>query len=161
MNASEILKYGHLIVCRAVDGLAESDWNTGGVCGPWSVKDIIGHLAAYEHVLEDVLNSFFGGAQTDLVKQYASDRAFNDLQAAARKDQPVSQVWSEYNDIFARVTILALQVPRKIWREPGTLPWYGENYALDDFVVYAFYGHKREHSAQIAAFREKRNGHST
>ncbi len=34
----------------------------------------------------------------------------------------------------------------------GTLPWYGMEYALDDFIVYTFYGHKREHSAQIAAF---------
>jgi len=28
-------------------------------------------------------------------------------------------------------------------------------YALDDFLVYAYYGHKREHSAQIAAFRDR------
>jgi len=40
-------------------------------------------------------------------------------------------------------------------RQAGTLPWYGLEYALDDFLVYAFYGHKREHSAQIAAFRDR------
>jgi len=28
------------------------------------------------------------------------------------------------------------------------------DYALDDFIVYTNYGHKREHSAQIAAFRD-------
>jgi hypothetical protein len=27
-------------------------------------------------------------------------------------------------------------------------------YALDDYIVYAYYGHKREHSAQIAVFRD-------
>ena len=40
-------------------------------------------------------------------------------------------------------------------REVGTLPWDGEDYALDDFLVYGYYGHKREHSAQIAAFRDR------
>ncbi len=29
--------------------------------------------------------------------------------------------------------------------------------ALDDFLVYAYYGHKREHSAQIAAFRDRQD----
>ena len=28
-------------------------------------------------------------------------------------------------------------------------------YALDDVLVYMYYGHKREHSAQIAAFRDR------
>jgi hypothetical protein len=26
---------------------------------------------------------------------------------------------------------------------------------LDDFIVYTYYGHKREHAAQIAAFRDR------
>ena len=41
-----------------------------------------------------------------------------------------------------------------MFRQSGTLPWYGMEYALDDFLVYIYYGHKREHSAQIAAFRD-------
>jgi hypothetical protein len=39
--------------------------------------------------------------------------------------------------------------------KPGTLPWYGPEYALDDFIVYSYYGHKREHSAQINVFRDQ------
>jgi hypothetical protein len=48
----------------------------------------------------------------------------------------------------------AAQIPEARQRETGTLPWYGDEYALDDFVVYSFYGHKREHGAQINAFRD-------
>jgi hypothetical protein len=36
---------------------------------------------------------------------------------------------------------------------PGTSPWYGADYALDDLIVYMNYAHKREHCAQIRAFR--------
>jgi hypothetical protein len=28
-------------------------------------------------------------------------------------------------------------------------------YALDDVLIYMYYGHKREHSAQIAVFRDQ------
>ncbi len=47
------------------------------------------------------------------------------------------------------------RIPSETLRQNGTLPWYGMAYALDDFLVYAYYGHKREHSAQIAAFRDR------
>ncbi|MGQ9887993.1 MAG: maleylpyruvate isomerase N-terminal domain-containing protein [Aggregatilineales bacterium] len=48
VNANDILKYGHLTVLQAVDGLPPADWETPGVCGVWSVKDIVAHLASYE-----------------------------------------------------------------------------------------------------------------
>jgi hypothetical protein len=32
---------------------------------------------------------------------------------------------------------------------------YGKEYALDDFVVYMYYGHKREHGAQVAGFHDR------
>jgi hypothetical protein len=41
-------------------------------------------------------------------------------------------------------------IPRRAWNKDG----YGLEYALDDFIVYAYYGHKREHTAQIAVFRD-------
>ena len=47
-----------------------------------------------------------------------------------------------------------LRVPAATLRQPGTLPWYGAEYAVDDLIVYTAYGHKREHSAQIAVYRD-------
>jgi hypothetical protein len=29
------------------------------------------------------------------------------------------------------------------------------DYSLDDFIVYTYYGHQREHAAQTAAFRDR------
>jgi len=49
---------------------------------------------------------------------------------------------------------MAAQLSPEVFRQTGTLPWYGNAYALDDLLVYMYYGHKREHSAQIAAFRD-------
>jgi ABC-type transport system substrate-binding protein len=155
MNALDILKYGHRTVCRVIDGLPEPDWETGGVCGYWSVKDIIGHLAAFEHVLTDVLSSFLDGGETPYLDQMrASPMAFNDTEADKRKDKPAADVLAEYNDTQAQTMVLARRIPAETWTAVGTLPWYGKEYSLDDYIVYAYYGHKREHSAQIAVFRD-------
>jgi hypothetical protein len=47
------------------------------------------------------------------------------------------------------------KIPADILHRPGVLPWYGKEYDLEDFIVYTFYGHKREHCAQIAAYRDQ------
>ncbi len=155
MNASDILMYGHGTVLQTIEGLPESAWETPGACGVWSVKDIIGHLASYEHVMVDVLSAFVGGGPTPYLNKYTDPGGqFNDSEVELRKGKTVREVLGEYNDTHEQVRSLAARIPVETFRQTGTLPWYGMEYALDDFIVYTQYGHKREHSAQIAAFRD-------
>lgn len=79
---------------------------------------------------------------------------FNDIEAAKRKDLLLRDVLSEYNETQAQTMILAQQLSAQTWTAAGSLPWYGPEYSLDDYIVYSYYGHKREHSAQIAVFRD-------
>ena len=155
MNTDNVLQYGHQMVVQTVKGLPEEDWHTTGVCGIWSVKDIIAHLASFEQLLVDVLTSQMGDDPTPTLDRWLEDYvAFNDIEVAARQHMTVAEVWAEYNDTQARTAELLAQIPAEDRRINGTLPWYGEEYDLEDFLVYSFYGHKREHSAQIAAFRD-------
>ena len=155
MNASDILMYGHGTVLQTIEGLPESAWETPGACGVWSVKDIIAHLTSYEHVLVDVLSAFVGGGPTPYLNKYTDPGGqFNDSEVELRKGKTVREVLGEYNDTHELVRSLAARIPVETFRQTGTLPWYGMEYALDDFIVYTQYGHKREHSAQIAAFRD-------
>ena len=62
---------------------------------------------------------------------------------------------AEYNAAVTHVLSLIREIPPETARQPGTVPWYGQEYALDDLIVYQYYGHKREHSAQIAAFLDQ------
>ena len=39
--------------------------------------------------------------------------------------------------------------------ERGLLGWYTAEYDLEDFLVYTYYVHKREHCTQVAAFTER------
>lgn len=80
---------------------------------------------------------------------------FNDTEVAARQDKTIGEVLAEYNGTQAQTIALAARIPAETYRQNGTLPWYGPEYDLDDFLVYTFYGHKREHSAQVAVFGDQ------
>ena len=60
----------------------------------------------------------------------------------------------EFLDAHERVMRHAKAIAPEAWREVGTIPWYGPEYALDDLVVYQMYGHKREHDPQLSAVLE-------
>jgi hypothetical protein len=61
---------------------------------------------------------------------------------------------TEYCQSYANAARLLTRIPVEMRQQRGTLPWYGDDYDLDDFLVYTFYGHKREHAAQIAILAE-------
>ena len=156
MNAGDILKYGQLTVQQTIDGFPETAWETPGACGVWSPKDIIAHLASYEEVLRDILSNFVGRNPTPSLDTFIElGGQFNDTEVERRKGRTVREVLDEFNDAHAQVMLLVEQIRPEAFRDTGTLPWYGMEYSLDDVLVYMYYGHKREHSAQIAAFRDR------
>ena len=158
MNAVDVLRYGHLTVLGTVDGLAGPDWETPGVCGVWSTRQIVAHLASYEVLLAEVASTLLdpGGGPTPCLDAFlAKVERFNDDEVARRTGQSAEETLAEYAAAEARVRELVAGVPEERRCDPGTLPWYGTEYALDDLLVYQYYGHKREHSAQIAVFRDR------
>jgi hypothetical protein len=156
MNTNTILKYGHETVLAAVDGLPEAEWYTPGVCGEWSVKDIIAHLASFEHMLVDVLHSLLGDGPTPNLDKFGQDyEQFNETEVEVRRSKSVAEVLAEYTDTHTQAARLLTQIPYEGRRLNGTLPWYGEEYDLEDFIVFTFYGHKQEHCAQIGVFRDQ------
>ncbi|MCL4262350.1 MAG: maleylpyruvate isomerase N-terminal domain-containing protein [Anaerolineae bacterium] len=156
MNALDILKYGHFTVLGSVKDLPEADWQTGGVCGVWSVKQIIAHLASFEQLLVEILENVSGSASGPVLERYKADiLAFNDEEVTARQNLNAAQTMAEYETLQAQTMPLLAQIPAAQRRENGLLPWYGAEYDLDDFLVYTYYGHKREHCAQIAVFRDQ------
>jgi len=157
MNAVDIIRNGHRIVIEAVDGLAAPHSQTPGVCGEWTVKDIIAHLASFEWMLVEALdNLVHEDAPMPTLNRFGEDpAAFNDVEVEKRRDNNVDEVLTEYKNAYEAVMALAERVPAEAWTQDGVFPWYGDAYDLDDFIAYSFYGHKREHCAQIAVFRDQ------
>jgi hypothetical protein len=153
MNALGILQYGNLTFVKTVQAVPLAERDEPGVCGVWSVKDIIAHLASFEILLTDVFSIFLDGGPTPTLDQWLNNsEAFNHHQVLRRSGNTAREVLTEYLEIYDGVRSMAAQIPAAIWQMSGILPWHGGQYSLSDFIVYQYYGHKREHSAEIAAF---------
>jgi hypothetical protein len=151
MNVLDVLESGHQTVLKAVEELPEAIWEQSGACGDWSVKNIIAHLASFEATLVDILRQLTDqdAATPTLDRFFADAGGFNQQEVQARQAQSVAAVLGEYNEHYAEVMRLIEQIPEEKRRQKGILTWYGDTYDLEDFIVYTYYGHKREHTAQM------------
>lgn len=152
MNAVDMLMYGQRTVRATIDRYGPADWDRIAL-GVWTAKDLLGHLGAFEVRFADQLAPFVG-APTESELPSADPSTFNDDQAAIRKAWPVADVLAEFLDAHERVMRHARGIEPEVWRQVGTIPWYGPDYSLDDLLVYQMYGHKREHDPQLSAALE-------
>src|SRR5262245_43994861 len=103
MNPSDILKYGDSFLVKILDGVPQSEWDTDGVCGVWSVKDIVAHLASYEHWLQEVLAPF---ADVQIEQQVFPLMAevgpvrWNDVEVENRRNQSAAEALDEYTRTY-------------------------------------------------------------
>jgi hypothetical protein len=156
VNAIDVLTYGQRAVMATVARYHPDDWSRVAL-GVWTAKDLVGHLGAFEVRFADVLASIVGApVLSDLMA--ADPATFNDDQAAIRRDWPIEDVLDEFVNAHDRAMAHAAAISPERWREVGTIPWYGPQYALDDLVVYTMYAHKREHDPQLSAVLEIRAG---
>lgn len=155
MHPTDVLHYGNLTLLHAVRDLAEDDWRAPGVCGYWSVREIIAHLASFELALIEALavarGEPIGPTLADMLRD---GQAFNDKQVMSRLGLSVAETLAEYEAAHRRVLELTAALPPNLYINTGFLPAYGMAYDLEDFLTYAYYGHKREHAAQIAVYRD-------
>lgn len=156
MNAPEVLKYGNSWFLETLQGIPEGKLEEVGVAGTWSVKDILSHITSYEIILINTLREFIQNGKS-VINPIKDDQKFNDNEVSKRKNKDFNEILSEYNKAHEDIMALIFKITPQKCLEKGTLVWYGKEYSLDDYLVYAYYGHKREHGAQIALFRDKLN----
>lgn len=154
MHPLDVLQYGHGTLMKNLKAFPDGDYTTPGACGSWSVKDIVAHLASYEQVLAEVTMELRGEGPVPTLDRFRGEEPFNDQQVEQRRQQSFQATLEEYVASFEHALARVGELPEEQLIETGALAWYGEEYDLEDFLVYSFYGHKREHSAQIAAFRD-------
>ncbi len=148
-----MLENSNLLVIQVVDNLNEVAWDMPGACGEWSVKDIIAHLASYQRVMIDVLNTFSGSEPTPYLLRWMQQHAeFNKAEAEARRYNTAQHVEDEYQDLQVQATSLLQQIPEATVQQKGTMPWYKQEYSLADFID-MLYKHSLEHCEQIKSFR--------
>jgi uncharacterized damage-inducible protein DinB len=156
MHGTDLLKYGHTFLVDALDGLDERHYNNAAICGVWTVKDVIAHLASTELRFVDILHKVLEieVATPTFDAMFKLGSAFNDAEVDKRKAMSYQAVWDEYDKAQQKVAELWKQVPREKQQQTGLLDWYGSEYDLEDFLVYTSYAHKREHGAEINVLKD-------
>ena len=158
MNVHAILKLAHKRIHDVVDPLEEVEWDLPEVCGVWSTKQVVAHLTGWALYFEEFLSPHAGlvgtTAYLDDFRQLGED-GFNAKHGTPAADESVTQIRAAYDDVWSRILRLATRVSAERWRQTGTLSWDSQG-SLEDFVVYAYYGHQYEHAAQIEEFHNRR-----
>ena len=155
MNSPDILHYGHEHVLVALKDMTTDEWTTVGVTSRWSIKDMLAHLVSYHAVLAEVLAATTGETTPTphLTAISQSFQGFNDAMVAQRTGLTPAELLAEYETHHQRIMTNVQKIPVAELQKVGTVPWYGPQYCLEDFIVYASYGHAEEHIGQIKTFR--------
>ncbi|MDP3941526.1 MAG: DinB family protein [bacterium] len=156
MNAKAIIEYGNKSFLKALDGVSLEIVEKAGACGVWSIKDILAHITKYEELFIEVFQGQLDEGMTvpTLVRMGNDHGKFNELGIDEGKQKTFDELKELYLSRFEKAVELVTKITPFQLRKVGTIPWYGKEYALDDLIVYLNYGHKREHGAQIALFKE-------
>ena len=156
MNAVEQVENAHLLLIQTVDDLPEQEWDVPTTPDGWSVKDIIGHLASYEHLFVEVFQMVLGeSSETPYLTVYTQQHNdFNNIQVGARSNHTAQQVLDEYEEVQADATALLARIPAETIDEKGTLPMYGKDRSLHD-LINNFTMHTKNHCDGISAFRSR------
>jgi hypothetical protein len=157
MDLNGLLDYAHGFVIKSTTGLAETNRLEELACGIWSVRDVLGHLCSFKLLTADVVSTFSGNTDTPYFHEWLTNNPdnFGENQVAARQAVSFETNLAEYNAAHQRLMSLLAQVPEAEIHRPGTLPWYGLQYALDDFLLYTDFGHQIEHGSQLALLRDQ------
>lgn len=150
MNARDILFYGNRTLLESMGRVPPSERTTPGLIGWWSAREAMAHLTIFEAGLTEILESFLGGPPPHLMVGMEASK--NDALVAQKQGMSFDDLLAEYNAHVERNLRLIEKIPSDKLRAVGMIPWYGDEYALDDFIVYTYYGHKREHAARFEAF---------
>jgi hypothetical protein len=159
MNATYLLINSHNAICTAVEGLTSDQWEQPDAVGTYSPKQVIAHLIAYEQMTEGVVNTLLGRDTSQLQelrrKMDEMPDSFNDVMVAQYAPMSGLQVLAKLTALHLSILAsLDLVEPHKL-SEVDTLDWYLPGSSVEDFLIYANFGHKTEHAAQLTYWRER------
>ncbi|HEV2580089.1 MAG TPA: ClbS/DfsB family four-helix bundle protein [Ktedonobacteraceae bacterium] len=135
---------------QALSPLSETQWTTPGANGDWSVKDIVAHLTAWQHVMLRRLHAA-ARHETPARELQTEEKDIDDMNQrfyVENRDRPTPVVYDDfrasYHDIVAQIQSL----PDADLFEVGRFDWTQES-ALWQYVAGDTFEHYDEHLPSI------------
>ena len=146
--ATHAIRDARRALARLTGRMAATDRDTAPLCGTWTAKDVIGHLADWTGTMaEAAMQAAETGTLPALPQTDEALEAWNTDHAARRRDQPWPEVWATYdaacNQAIAALEGLGEQALARPY--PGAVP-------PTLYHWLSITGHDVEHARQILAW---------
>ena len=131
---------------QKMDAIASETDPALEICPGWTIKEVIGHITAWEIVIHKAIRAFTAGDPPYFLREQDFD-LFNQGAVEYRSAWPLDQVFQEWKDVRAvlRETILGLDPT--LLGEELVLPWGSERTLAE--LIEILGEHESEHLEQI------------
>lgn len=116
------------------------------ICPGWAIKEIIGHITAWEIVIHKAIQAFTAGDPPYFLLEQDFDR-FNADAVRARGNWSLEEVLQEWKDIRADLRKTVEVLPPDLLQEEMVLPWGSERTLAELIEILA--EHESEHMENI------------
>jgi len=120
------------------------------VCGHWTLKDVLAHVADWEWLGVEGLRHMAAGRPPQ-VEHVEDIDAWNQAHYEARRDQPWEDVWSDLHAAREALVGLVEGMGRTDLSRAFAFPWGGEGAAYQWASIFA--AHDREHAEGLRGTR--------
>ena len=118
------------------------------VCGEWTARDVLGHVADWEWVGVEGLR-LLAQAKSPLVELVTDVDAWNREHVAARRDQVWETVLEDLHAARQALVDALESIDLSLLGRRFSFPWGGEGMPVAWLAVYP--GHDREHARELSA----------
>jgi uncharacterized damage-inducible protein DinB len=132
----------------AADLVSPGDRTTRRVCGAWTLKDVVGHIADWEQVGVEGLREMAAGSIPS--SQHIADIEFwNQAHAEARRDDPWEVAWTDLQGVRRSLVTILEDMSDEELAVCYSFPWGPQGTTFQWIRV--FISHDREHADDLRA----------
>ena len=119
---------------------------TRAVCGVWTLKDVLGHVADWEWYGVEKLDG--GPSRRSLdIRFRGKIQEWNEAHAAARQDQPWEEIWADFQGARLAMGQVLEKMSQDDLAQPFAVPWSRKWTAYR--WIHLWLHHERGHAADL------------
>jgi hypothetical protein len=160
MNKDDLIKTlesSRIAFMDAIEDLSEDQLTQPGICGEWSIKDLMAHLLMWEaETIKLLFQVQQGKVPTTVHLSQLSDDEQNALWRQQIQNRPLQAVLDDFHAIRAQTIRQIQAISEERLSNPKLFPWL-KGKTLTELILHSISQHDDEHRAQIEAWRSTQN----
>ena len=157
MNKNEVLtelEKSRQQLVDIIEELSDEEMHTAGVCGKWSVKDILVHLMLWEsELVQDLWKVQRGDSPTPTLQNGMTDHELNEQWYQEYKDRPLDRILTDFHGVRKQTLRRVRVFKDNDFTDPKRYPWL-EGTPLWKRIAYDSFEHELEHLKEIETWLE-------